>query len=264
MKSMDQVLVEIEQIENWERNAQLLNVDPQTLAAIGAMKRNALVVQRQIDANTNIRKRRDAAWATATRGALDWLQAELTQLAAAFQDGNAITAGVREAVANQGGVSLNQFRGGPAIELWVKNRLETIQREHVLRFSVCSRMRVTVTSHVVTGQAPSMHVPPSEPEDLELMLLPSYAGMSSGSNPGHQPTWQYFRVDGGMFIPPAPARGHIAVSLPRRVPQQPPQIIAVQFATSQWPAIAERFPEMLKLVFRIFVATMNGGPMAIS
>jgi hypothetical protein len=134
LASMDEVLGHLDRIESWEREARLLPIQPKTMSAIDEMKRKALEVHRQTEVNVDIRSRRQAAVDATFKGTLDWFNAELEKIAALIGGGHGITAGVRMVnLGKNDSPILNNFRPGPAVELWVRNEYEAFQWEHLLR-----------------------------------------------------------------------------------------------------------------------------------
>jgi len=261
LKSMAEVLDQLGRIESWERDAQLLPIQPKTMSAIEEMKRKALEVRRQIDVNTDIRSRRQAAMSAAVQGIRGWFRAELEKTSALIQDGQSITAGVRIIDENNDSPPLNHFRPGPAIELWVQNKAEIYQREHLLRFSVCSKVGVTVTAQILTGREPSMQAQLNEPEHVELMVVPSY-GRKTQASPGQaqKTAWQFFTESGGLYTLPATVQLGINPRLRTMLQVQPPQpvkLLAIPLSTADWPSAADAFPAMFQQGADAFISAMN-------
>jgi serine/threonine protein kinase len=267
LASMDEVLDDLSRIESWERDARLIPIQPSTLSAIEEMKRKALEVHRQIEVNADIRTRRQAAVAATLKGTLDWFQAELEKTAALIDDGQNITAGVRtiENGKNDSPI-LNDFRPGPAVELWVRNKSEVYQREHLLRFSVGTKVGFSVTTRVITGAEPSMQVPQDEPEHVELMVVPAYGRKTEGTTPNRKTDWQLFTVDGRLHRPVTgqnqnPHRQSAFRGIPRPQMQQPVHLRTISFSTAAWPSAASEFPAILQQTADVFISAMNmAGP----
>jgi serine/threonine protein kinase len=262
LSSMADVLSQLDRIESWERDARLLPIPLKTLSAIEEMKRKALEVHRQTEVNADIRSRRKAAVAATSKGALDWFHAELEKTAAIIGDGHGITAGVRvvEDGMNDSPI-LNNFRPGPGVELWVRNTYETFRGEHLLRFSVCNKFGITVTTHIMTAQQPSLQVPPDEPAHVELMIVPSYGRKVDGTRPRLPTDWQFFAADGGLHRPVTGQNQTRRMPTHRNVPRAQPQhavkVQAIPFSTADWPAIAITFSAIFQQSADAFISAMN-------
>ncbi|MBO9101110.1 MULTISPECIES: serine/threonine protein kinase [unclassified Rhizobium] len=255
LKSMREVISEIDRIQDWERSATSLPISPGSLSKIAKMKQEALAVQQQSDANLDTRQRRSVALARTVEGTKLWFLAELEKVAVLLRDDEIITAGVRtvEGQAN-GSPSLNRFRPVQATELWLQNRSESSRREHVLRFSIGpTGGTVSVFSEMVGGSTPSMRAPRPEPENTDLLLMPSYGRKPISSTKDFD--WQVFRMDGELHtmeqrpVPNGPR------SIPRH--REPVSIMALQFSTSDWPKAAGDYPKILEATIDTFMTAIN-------
>lgn len=268
--SMEEVLVQLDRIESWERDAKLLPIQPKTMSAIEAMKRRALEVRQQTEMNVDIRNRRNATLDTTTKGALDWFQAELEKTAALIQDGHAISAGVRLVAEEKNDspsiphLNYSYHRPGAAVDLWVQNKYEAFQREHMLRFSICSKVAITFSGRIITGSEPSVQIPPQEPEHVELLLLPSYGRKLQGDRPNQQADWQLFSHDGRVYRLPDNRNQSRQTHMRRgdgvAQPQQPLKIKAIPFSTVDWPSIASAFPAFIEQTVDAFISAVNMDP----
>ena len=61
--------------------------------------------------------------------------------------------------------------------------------------------RVTVSGHVITGRATSMHVPKDETEHVDVMVLPAYGRKAQGNGPQQTVYWQCLTLKGSYTYP---------------------------------------------------------------
>jgi hypothetical protein len=262
LQTMDEVLVQLSRIESWERDARLLPIHPKTLSAIEALQKRALDAERQKDESATVRARREAALAATQSAALGWLRAELEKMAALIGDGHGLSAGVRDVASNENDCPrLNRLLAGAAVELWFRNRHETFQCEHLLRFSFCTEFKATVRTFV--GHQSPMADITEEPAETNVAIIPTYGRKMEGATPRRAPDWQFFTADGRLYRPSAgKAQQPIGRGMRRiTLPQQPQgeKIQAIRFSTAQWPDVAGSFSEFFQTVADLFVQAVAEG-----
>ena len=258
LTSMAEVTAEIERIQSWERNASLLPIDASTLAQIEGMKQKALEVKQQTDLNADIRARRYAALENTYDGAIDWFAAELEKFAAHFSERDLILTGVRRIDGNKNDMrSLDRFRPGPGVEVWIENKSESFRREHVLRLSIGTAGGMVVTTEIINGSVSSIRTPRKEEEHTKVLVVPSYGRRAAGQT-GNLLEWLLFRTDGELHQVDNHFQTRPSASrLGGQRPAQPVKIMALQFSTDDWPEAAEHFPELLKKSLQSFVTAMS-------
>lgn len=261
ISTMGDVAGHLERIESWARDAHLSAMNATTLSRLEGLKRTALEVDRRKGANDDVRARRAKALATAANGALAWFRAEFYKLSNEMRDGASISAGIRDVGPDvNDSPPVGDYRPRSGVELWVRNKHETFQREHVLRLSVGESRKITFTTRTASGRLSSMELPPEEAETADLRLIPAYAQRLDGRRPDPV-DWQLFTPRGVLHKPPNPRQPFSLPALSRSAaPQQPVQVIAMTIGTDQWPEAADGFPGMLEKVLETFIGCLEAGP----
>ena len=258
LPSADDVLGQLERIDRWEREAHLSSMQPATLSRMEALKRSALEVQQQHDVNASSQKRRGQAFVAARDGVLEWFRAKLENAGNEIRDGNAFTAAMRGGVQSDNEcLSLNGYRAGEWLELWVRNRFETFEREHILRFSIYTKVAVSTTSRSIDAPNSAVGMPAAEPSHVDLMLVPTYGQFVPGRTP-KRTYWQFFSSRGGL--------SEFGRTVPRRAGNGAAQLHAaeggdglmmVSFTTDDWLTASDRFPVIVEKALDMFVTCLD-------
>ena len=253
LRTMGEVLVEIERIDIWSRDARVLPVSANALAGLEALQKRSIEKQRVAEENTVARSRRDVAVQNAKEGSLSWLKTELEKTRALIGHGGGLSSGVRSVSGENDVSGINELIPGEAVELWIRSTQDHVQREHVLRFSYCNKFSVRVSIQVAGAAMPPE---PSEPEHAEVAILPAYGQLYPDAR-GQKPSWQLFTAQNALYSPAAP--GAASLMQMRRMQMQPAhlnqpvEVQALTFSTETWPGVADLFPGAFQKAVDAFV-----------
>ena len=258
LQTINDVLDEVSRIENWTRDARLLPISQTALAGLETLQRRAIDAQRIAAENEAARNRRSVAIQVTQSGVLDWLKAELEKTATLVGQGAGLSSGVRVVAGEDGVPSINHYVPRNGVELWVQNQHDHFRRQHVLRFSLCSKFSVSVRV-LAPGSPPPLE--PGEPEHADIGVLPAYGQIpqpASGSN--QKANWFLLTSQNGLYQPPE--NGRPVAQMHQRGPvhpmhvAQPTQVQMITFSTASWPSASELFPDAFKRALDTFVATI--------
>jgi hypothetical protein len=144
LQTMEDVIRDLENIQAWEQNAQLLPISKTGLAAIARMQRRAIDADRIRSENMTAQEHEQRTFANAKEGFTNWLRAELDKLAAYIGNGIGLRMEVREPIipATQNTLTVATSEqaayvsvGG--IELTLADGSDTVDRRHRLLLLLC-------------------------------------------------------------------------------------------------------------------------------
>lgn len=255
LPTMDAVLSEIARIENWTRDARLLPISPAAMAGFEQLQKRSINKQRLADQNLAARGRRDVAVKATTAGILLWIEAELGKTSALIGQGAGLSAGVRRVSGENAAPSVDHYIPGEAVELWVQSSHDHFQRQHVLRFSVCTKASLQVRIHMGSGPIPDE---PDEPEHADVAVLPTYGQLYITAAHG-KPNWHLLTMANGLYLPSS----HPGIMPPVRGRQfhqpaaQPTPIQLMTFSTEHWPGSADYLPQVFTKAVDTFVSALQ-------
>ena len=268
IQSATEVLKELSQIEDWERNALLLPMSGSALAAVEELKRRSLETGRIAAENREARAQEAQALGTLQQSVTGWLTAELEKIAATVAS-DTITCEVREAGLPNGNFRVqtgqkSMYRALNGIELTFADHHDPANRKHALQFFLCEHIRQVVMIQSVPVQKPPSLV---LPRDGEFGIVPIYRQSLKHQNPAMAASLGYInRKDHvGMMrgrVEAPGARNWAPVVQRYRVERIAPSFLKdasvhAAFLGSEWPANEALIRDMLQEALDAFFEKIN-------
>lgn len=269
IQSAAEVLKELSQIEDWERNALLLPMSGSALAAVEELKRRSLETGRIAAENRQAHAQEAQALGILQQSVTGWLTAELEKVAATVSS-DTITCEVREAGLPNGNFRVqtgqnSMYRALNGIELTFDDQHDPANRKHALQFFLCEHL-----GQVVTIQSGPRQKPPSlvSARDAEFGIVPICRQSLKHQNPAMAASLGYInRKDhvGTMrgrveALPGARNRAHVVQRY--RVERIAPSFLKdasvhAAFLGSEWPANEALVRDMLQEALDAFFEKIN-------
>jgi serine/threonine protein kinase len=265
IQSAADALKELEKIEVWERNAQLLPMSDTARAAVEQLQRRSLETGRIAAENKEARREEAQTLGSVQLSLSGWLTAELTKVAAEISS-DSIRCHVRDA--SVGGFrvqtgSNSMYVALNSVELTVDDLNDPSNREHALQFCICRHNR----SVVIVNSGPRPRLPEAEPaRDIELANLPLYRQSFKHQNLEIAPSLGYIsRKDqvgatrGRLELPHGGKRTQVSHYRVDRIAHSFEKDVAVHaaFRASEWPANEEQIREVLKEAIDAFLLEIS-------
>ncbi len=147
-QDMDQVIADINRIQEWEVNARLAPVSPQTISILTRLQQQALEDKRLAGEAKVTDLYRSQMIAAVKKGVFDWLKVELSMAASVIQSSDALTSKVNESKLQEAydeenkGVSKSELAVGKSqikpidsgIELTIERSMDEFDETHILQF----------------------------------------------------------------------------------------------------------------------------------
>ena len=188
LKTMDEVIKELDRIEAWERKAPLLALTSTGLDAVARLRRNCIAKSQARQVNAARREETAQLLNAVTDNLLGWVRSELTEIASQFGDGTALRMEVRNVTGptNDNSLSVQTSEGGGyriigGVELSLREAGDSFHVRHVLQVLLCRECKVTVNP-VISG-TPGVPDPVEPPQDIQLALIPMYRRTADPETP---------------------------------------------------------------------------------
>jgi len=269
IKSADEVIKQLEKIETWEKNAQLLPIGDATLAGIEQIQRRSLEAGRVAAQNQQERNQETQALGAVQKSLTGWLSAELWKVAELISSDD-IKCDVREASMSNGQQlqvqtgDTSMFRALNGVELTFEDVNDPSNRNHALQFFLCKHEKFVIT---VTGDRATP--PRAQPaRDLELAVLPFYRQTLRHRHPSNASAMGYISrknkigtTRGYLDLVGQNTLGQVRY---RRVEPNSPSFdndvtLHAAFRASEWPGNEEQLRGMLREAIDSFITRINSG-----
>ena len=256
-----ETLKELEKIEAWEKNAQLLPMSDGALAAVNRLQRRSLETGRILAENKEARFQEAQALGSAQQSMSGWLTAELTKVAAALSS-DSIRCEVRDAAVNgdlrvQTGNN-SRYVALNGVELIVDDLNDLSNCEHSLQFFLCR--------HIVVRFVAGASALTAEPaRDVDLAILAVYRKSLKHQTPRATPSPGFItRKDqigamrGRIELTPG-ARPQLHHRRVDRIADSFEKDIAVHaaFRASEWPGNEEQIRTVLEEAIDGFITQIS-------
>lgn len=269
----------IDNIADWDRNAQLIPMSSSGHSALERLQQQSLDAQRIAAENMAARKQEATVLSNISESFMAKLEAELTKAAARISQNGVLICGVRPLTRCGGekfSVQYNhsdRYVGLTGLELHLEQPGDQFHRKHLLQIWLCQAFGIFVT--VQAGPSPVVSNT-LKPRDFRLAMIPYYLQVHAGIPLTQQQSF------GGYLT----ARNHIGrngqISHQQRQSPfrlhptgQPLRLQAVtktfhngvslnlSFNASEWPSIGERFMSTLTESIDNFLEYVSSGAQAI-
>lgn len=269
LKDMTEVMLRLEKIENWEKEARLLVLSPQALGRLQSLQSAAQESSRIMTANVAARAEEAQSLDAVRKGFEAWLRCELEKISAHIESGGALRSEVSplremhrpglkiQTAPSAGYVSIS----GIELHLWQPDN--PFPSREVLEIWLCEEVRITVEAYV------GPYRPRAQPvRDRRLAMIPAYRRDPDGGAAAG--------VRFGGFLTRKEAAGKIRGILPSPGPQRYPsgstiRIEAVTrsfyqeasqfvpFSASDWPTVTDHLRDGLKDAVEAFLGFVGDG-----
>jgi serine/threonine protein kinase len=266
LQTMEDVIRDLENIQAWERNAQLLPISETGRAAIAQMQRRTLDAYRIRSENLTAQEHEQRTFASVKDGFTDWLRAKLDKVAAFIGNGIGLRVEVREPAIPDPQNTLTVETADHAayvsvsgIELTLADASHTVHRCHRLLLLLCREQ--TLLS--IFGYA-SLR-PPEPVGPIRLAFLPVYRQTLEHQHPQMSAMMGYLtassqvgNVAAKQIQTPKPdfelfGLGKITHSFLPGISQCFP------FVTSEWPSCTDRLRKALSEAIDTFIGLASSG-----
>lgn len=188
IQDADEVIRHIEKIETWGKNARLLPIGEDALAAIEQIQLQSVETGRIVRENLQARDREAKAQGVVQTSVLAWLTAELRKVASIISS-TTINCEVHEIAMGTMAVQARDaviFHALSGVELVVRDMQDQTNRAHALQFFVCRRHN----SKTSAGDGlPPVTIQPAV--DTELAVVPFYRDTARHSARNDEPASGY-------------------------------------------------------------------------
>lgn len=190
-----EVARQLDSIDNWDRNAQLLPMSQSGLSALERLQQRSRDATRAAADDRAAREQEALTMANIRDAFQPWLQAELTKVAAHIAEGGTLVCEVRaltEPGNGQWRVAYGQngfYTALTGLELRLEQPGDPFRRQHLLQIRLCQARAVVVT--VSTGPMPPQ-VQAQPARDFQLAMVPFYRQIIAGQHPTHSGLMGYF------------------------------------------------------------------------
>ncbi len=280
IRSMDEALRRLQQIEEWERNARLVPMKPGALSSIEKLQRQALESVRVADVNASARDQERRTFESIKTTFTDWLRTELEKAAALVSNGGVLKCLVSEVTFSashdwRAAYAHNRMYS-PFAGLEIQFSQPGDARQHILQVRLCQDSGPLVTVSVSVGP-PKRAAPQTVPvRDADLAMIPYYRS----TLPNRPPT-----ASGvvGFLAQPAligTGRGRLQQKQPARgqrglgIVQYRVEPITLSFSSdlnqhtrfkaSEWPGNADVLREALSQAISTFFEFVESGAQKVS
>jgi hypothetical protein len=265
-----EVVRELEKIEDWEKNAQLVPMSANALSSLEQLTRRSLESGRITAENKQAREQEIQTLASVQQSVADWLTVELSKVASMVSS-DTIKCEVQPAalLENLKAATGTNSRYLPlnGVELTFDDVNDPSNREHVLKFYLCRHARAVVTFHTSGGNP---HAQPLQPaRDAELAILPVYS-FDLKHHRAAKPSVGYLSRKDQI----GKGRSRLFLSSPKAARNSHPQLehyrvdriawtfesevaLHIGFRASEWPGNEEQLREILNESIEIFFAHLN-------
>jgi hypothetical protein len=187
LRTMKEVIEQLQALEDWERNAHVPLITAEGLAGIEQLRRRSHQVRQVAEENESARDQEERARQTVKQGFESWLNAELTIAVSQFGSDQNIQVNAGEigdffkhyrlaaASGNRGYVPLT------ALELRLQTAEDQFKRIHRLRVQLCEGPKPIVTSTANVLGAPQPEPAARPAEDPQMAMIPVYFQTVLGS-----------------------------------------------------------------------------------
>jgi serine/threonine protein kinase len=248
LTSMGDVLSEITRIEKWADDARIISISKTSLAGIELLQKRVLESKRKEEEHITLRKKREQGIELARNGSLAWLREELKKLASTFGQGGGILTGVRGSDESNNPAAINNYRPSSGVELWVTTDQDSSNRQHILRFSFCTKFTLS-------------YGPTVEHEFSEVAILPTYGHTYFDNSRRHPVNWNMLTTDNKLYVEPKQSPGVSPIrSLYPNFPTgqaRPATVQLLTFSTDQWPSAADFLPGTVERAMETFIIALN-------
>jgi hypothetical protein len=269
IQSAAELMRELEKIDAWEKNAQLLPISASALAAVEKLQRRSLEAGRIAAENKEARLQEAQTLGSVQQSVTGWLMAELTKVAATISSDSVKCevrdAGVPDNLRVQTGHD-SMFVPLNGVEMTVDDLNDPSNHKHALQFFLCQHRKVKI----VFQSAGEAKMPAAtSARDIELALLPLYRQSLKHQNPGIAPSLGYISrkdqvgVMRGRIEPQRPGgrNRQLAVNHYRvdRIAHTFETDVTVHtaFRTSEWPGNEETVRGMLTEAIDAFLEMIS-------
>jgi tRNA A-37 threonylcarbamoyl transferase component Bud32 len=272
IQSADEVIEQLEKIEAWEKNARLLPIGVDGLAAIEQIQRRSLEAGRIASENQQVHNQETQALGAVQASVTGWLSAELRKVAAVISS-DSIRCDVRDAGMPNGQLQVqigdtSLFRALNGVELTFEDVNDPSNRGHALQFFLCKHEKFA-TIVAVGDRVPLPKALPAS--DLELAVLPFYRRTLRHLHPSNSLAPGYIsRKDkigttrGYLEMPALAGRNVLGQVRYRRVELNSTSFdndvtLHAAFRASEWPDNEEQLRGLLKEAIESFITLINPG-----
>jgi serine/threonine protein kinase len=235
-ESITDVMEGLARITDWDRQSDLVAVEPHTRAKLEELQRTVIQAREVSQANLDSLQAQREVEAQVRSHLTQWLLLEFEK-AALIISGGVISTSVRTLSDQEiGGIQAGKFRPISGVELELKGLSTTSARRHTLQVLLCHEFRVIRGSPGVETVKPI--------EDREIGILPGYGfGPESGGTLSH-----YLLATSGTLVA-LPQHAPVAQLRPAGGPPPRDQtnVLFQKFHYSEWPAVESALRDFIGL-----------------